>query len=279
MVEILQNVDVPALPLAIEKNFTAKMAAFGSGLLGAELHIDEELTRFYTGRPHLNGVLRTELMRDDSDYIDAKIRETCDYFRRRNVSLGWAVGPGTHPARLGTILESHGFVHRGQTIGMAVDLDAVCREIPQVAGLRITEIEDRETLKHICPIEMLAFDSSEAEAQNYYDVYAAIGFDAGTGWHYYLGWLDGAPVVMATLLLAAGVAGIYGVATLPAARRQGIGTAMVLHAIQEARRAGYRVGVLSPTEMSIGVYRQLGFSPYCTIEHYESSYDLPRGLD
>ena len=274
MVEILQSVDDPVLPLAIEQNFTEKMAVFGRGLPGAELHIDKELAWFYTGRPHLNGVLRTELLKDEPDYINAKIRETCDYFRRRNVSLGWAVGPGTRPAGFGTSLEAHGFIHRGTTTGMAVDLDSVRREMPQVDGLRITRIEDREMLKHICPLEMQAFDSSEAEAQNYYDVYAAIGFDCSTGWHYYLGWLNGVPVAMATLLLAAGVAGIYGVATLPAARRQGIGTAMVLHAIQDVRRAGYRVAVLSPTDMSIRIYRELGFQEYCAVEHYESSYDL-----
>ncbi|MGH2510135.1 MAG: GNAT family N-acetyltransferase, partial [Ktedonobacteraceae bacterium] len=69
-------------------------------------------------------------------------------------------------------------------------------------------------------------------------------------------------------LFHAGVAGIYGVTTLPKARKHGIARALVLRALEEARRAGYRIVVLSPTEMSEGIYRRLGFRPYTRIRHY-----------
>ena len=80
-------------------------------------------------------------------------------------------------------------------------------------------------------------------------------------------WLHDEPVALTSLFLHAGVAGIYGVTTIPEARRQGIAAAMTQSALHEARLLGYRVAILSPTQMSRGIYRRLGFQEYSTIHH------------
>ena len=76
-------------------------------------------------------------------------------------------------------------------------------------------------------------------------------------------------VAMVTILddfspeaLGAGVAGLSSVATVPEARRQGIGTAVTLHLLEQARAMGYRIGVLFSSDMAVGVYRKLGFREY-----------------
>ncbi len=43
---------------------------------------------------------------------------------------------------------------------------------------------------------------------------------------------------------------------------------MTLHTLREARKQGYRVAVLSPTDMSIALYRRIGFQEYCKLLHY-----------
>ncbi|MGZ3627733.1 MAG: GNAT family N-acetyltransferase, partial [Ktedonobacteraceae bacterium] len=174
-------------------------------------------------------------------------------------------------ADLGLMLEDHGFVYSDSTTGMAIDLQTLNENVFTNADLAITEIEDLEALKILRSIEISGFGTSEIAAQNYYDSYAYSGFGNGTSWHHYIGWLHREPVTIASLLLHAGVAGIYGVATIPQSRRQGVATAMTLHALHEARKLGYRIAVLSPTEMSDALYRRIGFHEYCKLLHYEWS--------
>ena len=59
MNKILTSLSSDHLSEAMEANFTEEMASFGRGLPGAILHEDDELLWIYTGRRHLNGVLRT----------------------------------------------------------------------------------------------------------------------------------------------------------------------------------------------------------------------------
>jgi ribosomal protein S18 acetylase RimI-like enzyme len=64
------------------------------------------------------------------------------------------------------------------------------------------------------------------------------------------------------------VAGIYSVATLPDWRGRGLGAAVSLAPLLDARREGYKVGVLQSSEMGYKVYQRLGFREVCRISHY-----------
>jgi GNAT superfamily N-acetyltransferase len=55
---------------------------------------------------------------------------------------------------------------------------------------------------------------------------------------------------------------------VPDARGQGIGTALTLVPLREARAMGYRVGILASSPMGLGVYRGLGFQEYCKFGIY-----------
>ena len=63
----------------------------------------------------------------------------------------------------------------------------------------------------------------------------------------------------ASLFVGCGVAGISSVATLPAFRRRGIGTAVAAAPLRVARQSGYRIGVLFSAPVAVEMYRKLGF--------------------
>ena len=271
MSDILQTLKSPPLEAAIEANFSAEMANLSYGLPQGELHKTSELLWMYTGARGPNAVLYSRFDNDDPAYIETKIEEMTAFFKARSIDFSWTTGPSTRPTDLGLLLEEHGFVHSDSTTGMAIDLQALNEKVFSNADLAITEIEELEALKILRSIEISGFGTSEIAAQNYYDSYAYSGFGDGTHWHHYIGWLHREPVAIASLLLHAGVAGIYGVATIPQSRRQGVAAAMTLHALHEARKLGYRIAVLSPTEMSDALYRRIGFHEYCKLLHYDWS--------
>lgn len=73
-------------------------------------------------------------------------------------------------------------------------------------------------------------------------------------------YLDGRPAATATLVSVDSVAGVYGVATVEEARRQGLGRAVTLAVLHEGVRRGCDLAFLNPSELGYGVYAALGFT-------------------
>jgi predicted acetyltransferase len=71
------------------------------------------------------------------------------------------------------------------------------------------------------------------------------------------------------LFFEAGAAGLYGVGTIPEARCQGIGTAMTMVALNEAKTAGYHIVTLHASPLGQGIYRRIGFNEYCILSRYK----------
>ncbi|MBX3402204.1 MAG: GNAT family N-acetyltransferase [Phycisphaeraceae bacterium] len=76
----------------------------------------------------------------------------------------------------------------------------------------------------------------------------------------YFAILKGQELVSTSIVhLRDGVAGIYGVATLPSERGKGLGACVTAEPLQIAQKMGYRVGVLQSSEAGHPVYLRLGF--------------------
>ena len=88
---------------------------------------------------------------------------------------------------------------------------------------------------------------------------------------YYLALLDGEPAGGATARLGEDLTGIYGVATLPNARRHGVATALLGRVLADARAAGHDLVFLAaqPGGYAEGYYRRLGFVPRFVTRTFE----------
>ena len=272
MSQIVQELGTPAMLAAMEANFAEEMMSFGRVLPGGIVREGPELWWFYTGRPHLNGVTMTHLASNDKAYMDERISEALDFFSTRNTTTHWSISPATRPADLATYLQTRGFVKVGRDINMALDLHIMNEGMPFHTELVIKEIADLETLKIQRDISMCGFDSTSEVAQTYHDNYVADGFGKGKPWHHYIAWLSDTPVGIASLLLHAGIAGIYGVTTLPEARKQGIGAALTRYVMQEARALGYHVAILAPSQMGLHMYYSIGFQEVGMTHYYLASH-------
>jgi ribosomal protein S18 acetylase RimI-like enzyme len=234
-----------------------------------ELHDEARDLRWYVtpGVPLalFNHAYYARLSKED---IEARLDEVLGTFAERGVPFMWTVGPFTQPADLGERLESRGLSRVEEMPGMAVDLSAMQEEVSFPSALSVERVGDEGALRECIELMRVGGEMPEPTSEVLFDVFTAVELGEESPWRIYVGKLDGEAVATSTLVLAAGVAGIYSVGTLPKARRQGLGAALSLMAMREARELGHRIAVLQSSAMGLGVYRRLGFERYGTYAVY-----------
>jgi len=234
----------------------------------AEVHDDPEMLWSITSIPFplFNSVCRAKI---EPQNADAVIETTLSRYKARDVPMMWWTGPATRPKNLGTALEAHGLVKdEGDSPGMAVDLHALNDHLNRPPGLRIKVVDDEESLRRWSETLVAAFPMPDFVAKPMFNLLLTMGFGKASPLRNYYGWLNDEAVATSSLFLGAGVAGIYNVGTLPKVRRQGVGAAMTLEPLFEARALGYGVGVLTASQLGASLYRKIGFKEYCKTGQY-----------
>ena len=251
--------------LAIEANGVEFLMEIGR-TAGAEERHDGRITWAIGSSPidYFNCVVRADLSAEEAD---GEIVVSLERMRAHGVPGSWHVGPSMRPSNLGAHLVAHGFEYVGDDIGMAIDLQALSEEMPAPSGFAVERVRDEAGLGEWAAAFGPGFGVGPMEAGWIEEMFRRMGFEGA--WRHYLGRLGGEPVATSVLFFAAGVAGIYCVSTIESARRQGIGAAVTLAALRQARDLGHSIGVLTSSEMGYGVYRGLGFRECCRIGLYE----------
>ncbi len=263
---ILHDTSTPSLVTAIEENLYCFVLALRAWPR-VEVHDDPQMRWAATDIPFglFNSIMRTRL---PSDAADQAIDRMMDKARARNVPISWWTGPSTCPADFNTRLERHGFI-RDTAPGMALELGKLAEDRPKPAGLTVELALEPEDRAQWGFTSAAGFGADEAEANWLGEVWCDFLSCADRQTIIpYLGRLDGEPVATSMLMLGAGVAGIYAVATIPEARCKGIGAFMTALPLEHAKAMGYEVGILQASEMGVSVYRALGFHEYCRIYEY-----------
>ncbi len=195
--------------------------------------------------------------------VDAAIDDAVSWLREREAPFGfWWVDVRTAPADLEDRLLAAGWeAWERQAPGMAavledLDFDALGR-VP--AGYSQELVTDERGLADFERAFIEGFGVPDWAGKAWSEATLAFGVTEAP-WRMFVGRIDARPVSTTMLFLGAGVASVFGVATLPEVRGQGIGAAVTLAAFEEAKRLGFSHGVLFATELGAPVYRRIGFS-------------------
>lgn len=266
MHNVLSDLSPATLSKVSEDHYVESFTCF-SVVSGVEVYAGEDMIRVVSpgiANSLTNTVVRCRL---SADNVDTVIEETNEYFRSRGVVPHWRLCPSDLPPDLGERLAAKGLSLVEEQPAMAIDLEKVNPDIRAPDGLKIERIADVEMLKESHGwIRQLGGGKSLGTLL--VDVWSVYGFDAESRWQHYIAMLNGRPVSWASVFYATGVAGVYAVGTLAEARRQGIGSAITLRALLDARERGYRGGMLQSSEMGYNVYRRLGFETRFKIKVY-----------
>ncbi len=263
------------LGLAVFQNLYALFRAMANGL-GGELAVGKSPSRHFSfpTNPMFKGVWDARLSNETADQA---IVETIAWFKERNAPyFFWWTGPETTPDDLPQRLQSHGLIDMAEQqkelaagikqteLGapcMVADLgkmdESVVGKTPQ--GFELREVTNESELYDFKTVFVETYEIPEWAGQAWVDATLKIGIGK-TQWRIFAGYLDGKPVATNMLFNGAGVASVYAVATHPSAQGKGIGAAITLKPLLDARdRGGYKYAVLFSTEMGAPVYQRIGF--------------------
>ncbi len=232
----------------------------------AEFDDSEGIFRYSTPLPHpwFNGVI---CGRPASGQDSETITDIVRYFKSRGVTMfSWWLDPNLPASPWETqLLDAH-FRPDRNTPGMAVFLAALRLGRSALPSVQIRPVEDLKTLRIWSEVFMQGYGLPVAWAPIYADLIAGAGLEFPL--RNYLAYQNGQPVGTSSMLLDGEVAGIYNVATLEAARGQGIGSLLTSYPLREAQAFDCRLAVLQSTEMGFKVYQRLGFDKVCDVGYH-----------
>jgi ribosomal protein S18 acetylase RimI-like enzyme len=137
------------------------------------------------------------------------------------------------------------------------------------AGLRIERVRTRDQLREFAALNAANWTPPDAHVLRFYELAEEILLTPNAPLRLYLGYLHGVAVATAELTISEGTAGLYNISTMPAFRRRGIGSAMTVRPLLDARAAGIQVAVLQAAPDGIGVYKRVGFEAFGEIVEFK----------
>jgi len=259
----------PEVSRALEQNILAFFSRM-AGSPGGTRQESPQGVRICSGVPYaiFNWVLRSRFSEGEAD---RRVAETVRYFEGRRVPFTWGVGPGDRAEGLRERLVDRGFTEE-HAPGMALDLsDLPSRPLPE--GLALRPVRNIDEEREFCrTLNAGDFQESEEIARAIPDVLRPTRDDRveAPSLDCFVGYWKDRPVCTSALFVSDGVAGIWGVATVPHARRRGFGAAATVAALGLGRSRGCSTAVLVATTAGEPVYRRLGFREVFRFTQYQS---------
>lgn len=257
MQNVVTELTADEFPTAFESNMIAFWSPYGRAK-NCHLHSEKNLMWFYTGIPFplFNGVIFSNSNENETALL---IDELNERIKAQGAPAFWWIGPRTMPRNISTLLEQHGLNPAGEVPGMAMKLSLLPRQPEPITHFTLRKVNNPDMQALWGRIAATGTDFPDQAIDQMTRLEKTITDPQYQSQQRYIGYLEDVPVATSALVLDAGVAGIYAVATLPEARQKGIGRMMTMMPLLEAREMGYRLGVLQSSSAGYSVYQKLGF--------------------
>lgn len=255
---------------AAEANMVTHMSWVQSRTEGMRVFVDDQLTVIDSGLPcdTFNFVCRARLAEDS---MRGRIDQVLEHFTSVRRPFSWWVGPADQPASLGQTLLEAGFAAAESEVAMAADLNALNMTELAPHGLRIERVTTPEQLRDYAAINAANWTPPDQQVINFYEAASPVILASDSPLWVYIGYLGDEAAATAEMTIGGGVVGLYNIATLEAHRRLGVGSALTLSPLLDAREQGFTTAILQASSDGLGVYKRLGFKE---TGHF-TEYQLP----
>lgn len=209
--------------------------------------------------PFFNNVFSAEVPHPNAESV---VDDLIGRFSSRSVPCFWWSGPVNHDQQVTAILEVRGFVKAFEAAAMALKLADLPSQNPGVA--EVVEIDSENQMTDWSRTCASAFGFDDSLSGWWRDLFASIPCGGSTPLRHFLACIDGEPVGTASVFIEDGVVGLASVGVREEYRRQGIGSAVTVAALEKASKLGCRLGALFSSPMATSMYESLGFRRYGT---------------
>jgi ribosomal protein S18 acetylase RimI-like enzyme len=194
-----------------------------------------------------------------ADGLGLRVREVTRLHLTRGRPPVWWIGPSATPAGLPEALVALGFAPMAPVQLMEAQLTEG-NEIPSRDDADVRPVRTRGELAEFVGVHSAAYGSGHEAAHFTHRVLASLSLTDDAPLQHFLGRADGAAVAVSSAFRHDGVAGLYNVAVVPAARGRGHGTAATRAALADSYARGLRTVTLGAEAEAVGMYRRLGFT-------------------
>ena len=253
MSDILRNPNTSELKYAIEHNIYEWAKAM-QNLERVEYEENDEFAKYYTGIPFpmANGVVNTNI---PSETAEQKINEIVSFFEERKMPFVWYTGPSSQPHNLKELLVNNKLISVGKEPGMAYNLNSLVKDSKPIPNLKIVEVRNIEEAKVWADVCLTVAEwPKEIMFDLMVNIIVSTCLNGNSPHKAFIAYYNDIPIATSYVFFGAGVAGIYNVCTLEEARNKGIGTAMSVEPLRQAKDLGYEVAILQSSEMGLNVF-------------------------
>ncbi len=167
-----------------------------------------------------------------------------------------------------TLLSDLSLKEQNQEVGMLLSL-AHYQPVSSEEHSNITVVDSLELLNDYSHVIAANWNPPDADVVAYYSKTSSSYLDDSSGIILMTYYHQSKPVATVELFPTDDkTVGVYGLATLEDARGQGIGSALMTFALNQAKSLGYEQVVLQASNDGLGIYQKLGFKQYSIYYEY-----------
>ncbi len=235
-----------------------KYRVFSLQILGATITTVGNCRFYDTGNnlSNANCVICDEFTPNDFENI---VEDAIKFFTEKKLPFSWMTGSVSSNRQFYTFLQSKGFKLKIEP-GMGIELVKLDKKEVNTKKLSIIRGNSMDHVDLVCEPCFKAFGFPKVISEDFWK--ESLKSDDRS---FFIAKLNNKPVGLSEVFYWGGVAGIYFVGVTEEARGQGIGTAITLAPLYEAKEKGYQWAILHSTQMGLNMYKRIGFETICEI--------------
>jgi GNAT superfamily N-acetyltransferase len=190
----------------------------------------------------------------------ALAQQLAGWFGEWGVPASWLCAEEAGRAEARSVLESAGYRPERSAWEMRARIAELDLAAPHGEGISIARVTSEAGLERWLDIAAVCgWCESEGARAALKELYTGLGLASGAPLRHYVASLEGTVAGMASAFFTGDAIVLAAAAVVPASRRRGVGRALALARLREARDEGCALALLSPSPDGSELYETLGF--------------------